>query len=312
MFDYLKSYLDFKRQSRSELGIGNIQFYNWWNIRREEIWLYKFITERKILNQSSRVLRFISVFGNPSVINHFDNTLNIFYTGENVHTKYHSLYSDNMINNKKCHLSLGFDMYENEKYIRLPLWIMYMFSPNSSVEEIKYRCEQLRYPRIGEKKKFASLIARYDWNGVRTNIYNSLSSLGDIDCPSMLLHNDDSLMNKFNDNKKDYLQQYYFNICPENTNAYGYVTEKLFEAIDSGCIPIYWGSYNRPELDVLNLDSIIMWNYDSKSIYNQVSELVNNKNMLDDFIKQPRLNKYAEEFVLEIFDQLENKLRNLV
>ena len=37
------------------------------------------------------------------------------------------------------------------------------------------------------------------------------------------------------------------------------MTEKAFEAIDAGCIPIYWGSYNIPELGILNQDAIIPW-----------------------------------------------------
>ncbi len=41
------------------------------------------------------------------------------------------------------------------------------------------------------------------------------------------------------------LQQYRFNICLENTrNTTGYITEKIFDAMQAGCIPVYAGASN--------------------------------------------------------------------
>ena len=43
--------------------------------------------------------------------------------------------------------------------------------------------------------------------------------------------------------KKDYLKNYKFCICYENTNIYkGYITEKIFDCFIAGCVPIYWGA----------------------------------------------------------------------
>jgi protein associated with RNAse G/E len=41
------------------------------------------------------------------------------------------------------------------------------------------------------------------------------------------------------------LKDYQFNICLENTNFDYYCTEKVWEAIKGGCLPIYYGSDNR-------------------------------------------------------------------
>lgn len=42
--------------------------------------------------------------------------------------------------------------------------------------------------------------------------------------------------------KQEVLQQTQFNICYENVAAIpGYMTEKIFDAIGAGCIPVYWG-----------------------------------------------------------------------
>ncbi len=42
--------------------------------------------------------------------------------------------------------------------------------------------------------------------------------------------------------KKDILAPYFFNLCFENTVAYNYVTEKIWDSIADGCLPIYYGN----------------------------------------------------------------------
>ncbi len=37
------------------------------------------------------------------------------------------------------------------------------------------------------------------------------------------------------------LTMYDFNLCLENTDADGYITEKVLQALRTGCIPLYWG-----------------------------------------------------------------------
>jgi hypothetical protein len=51
------------------------------------------------------------------------------------------------------------------------------------------------------------------------------------------------------------MRDYRFAITFENHLAHGYVTEKLFEALAAGCIPIYWGA--REALSDFNPDAFI-------------------------------------------------------
>ncbi|PIK14710.1 glycosyltransferase family 10 [Halobacteriovorax sp. JY17] len=47
------------------------------------------------------------------------------------------------------------------------------------------------------------------------------------------------------DSKFETLRRYQFNICYENGyDITGYITEKIFDALFAGCIPIYWGAQN--------------------------------------------------------------------
>lgn len=46
-------------------------------------------------------------------------------------------------------------------------------------------------------------------------------------------------------NKTETLKHYKFCICYENIkNTYGYISEKIFDCLIAGCIPIYWGAAN--------------------------------------------------------------------
>jgi len=42
-------------------------------------------------------------------------------------------------------------------------------------------------------------------------------------------------------NKHKTLKQYDFNLCFENCDEDGYITEKIFHALIAGCVPLYWG-----------------------------------------------------------------------
>lgn len=44
------------------------------------------------------------------------------------------------------------------------------------------------------------------------------------------------------------LAQYRFSLCFENlSTANGYITEKIFDCLSSGCVPVYWGAKNIAE-----------------------------------------------------------------
>lgn len=48
--------------------------------------------------------------------------------------------------------------------------------------------------------------------------------------------------------KLEVLQNYKFSICYENAkDIKGYITEKIFDSMSAGCIPIYWGAPNISE-----------------------------------------------------------------
>lgn len=248
-------------------------------------------------------LEYFSVFGKRNTIKKSKSPVKIFWTGEDVVNNYTS-FRDQCI--EDADLILGFTSPEKyglpktDKFIRFPLWILYYFDANDTKDTIYEKVKKInsiKYP----KTEFCSLIARHDPNSIRKSIIDNLNQVEIVKCAGRYLHNDDSLKNNFNDDKIKYLQQFMFNLCPENTNIEGYVTEKLFQSFDSGAIPIYWGYNENPEPEVVNPKAIIFYNPENpEQMIQQTKELWTNKNAYEDFINQPRLLDSAVDFVYNL------------
>lgn len=308
-----RRFQDFEKQNSRNRG--DVLHYNWWPLdekKRDSVWMSLLLST--VLNEyPSKKMALVSVFGDRNIIKYVDSDLVLFFTGENVKKNEYVKYADHLLQEPKVDLALGFEYFESKRYMRFPLWLMYAFDPSFEEEKILRRCAQLRCPEIGEKTKFASLIASHD-DGlhIRSSMFDALSQIGKVQCPGRFHYNDDTLQNVFGDNKTEYLRQFRFNICPENANTMGYVTEKLFEAIISGCIPVYWGSYNQPEPEILNPEAIIFWNPegDNSKALQLIGDLYEYPAMMEEFMRQPRLLPSAEDVVCEFFSGLKNRIYN--
>lgn len=98
--------------------------------------------------------------------------------------------------------------------------------------------------------------------------------------------------------KKDILQNYAFNLCPENAIYPGYITEKIPEAFASGCLPI---SY---------VDKTVSVDFNSEAFLNllnvehqDLKNLVNQNLFFKKYIDQPLINKKPNLNKLKIFCQ---------
>ncbi len=306
-----------------------IVYHNFWDGQAAEvIWFTQFLRAHRLLDgHRTRRFIFFSTLGNGQVLS-TDRLLHpfnkqrkrIFFTGENVHHPAFSQYADNMLSQPDIDLSLGFDYIDDARYLRFPIWLLEMFPPNSTVEDIKNICQRLSYQYVADSRnRFCAIVSGTSTMlgtkslEMRTDMVNRLNTIAHVDCAGRLLNNTDELKTKFNDNKAEFLKQYKFYICPENASVEGYVTEKVFHCIGSGCIPIYWGSDNNPEPDVLNHDAILFWNPDgdNSALLQQISDLQHNPQQYKNFFEQPRLQPDAWQVVAAYFDRLEQHLNNL-
>jgi len=294
--------------------VYQVKLYNWFRFSPDE-WLPRFIYERAILKNTKKKIAIFSVFGRRLNINLDNSDYKIFFTGENIHARFLE-YGDLMLNNKNIDLSIGFDYLEHKNYIRFPIWLMNLFEPHeTSYSSIKKKCEYWNsYIEINERTKFCSFLSRHDYFGDRLFFYNEVSRIGEIDSAGEFMHNNDDLKLKYNDDKFEYLKNYQFNLCPENSNYAGYCTEKVFEAIKSGCIPIYWGSDNNPEPEILNQSAILFLNRtgNNDQTLEEISLLKRNRKLYLEFAQQERFTDQAPDVIFEFFRKLEKKLVEVV
>jgi hypothetical protein len=87
--------------------------------------------------------------------------------------------------------------------------------------------------------------------------------------------------------KQELLQQFTFNLCPENSMYPGYYTEKIPEAFFADCLPITWADENvkvdfNPNA-MINLAPMSWCNFEP------LKEIINSTARLDEYAQQPLL-----------------------
>lgn len=310
-FRLIKEFATIHRQKLSQAEF-DVQFYNCWQQSNQDMYWQQFVSSRHILPAGKKMAVF-SVFGPRRIVRCVDADLKIFFTAENLKNRNYHKYADHCLSESGIDLAMGFEVFEDPRYIRFPLWMDYMFPAESTPQDIRRICGALRFPSVENKEKFCCMVASNSADGLRDEMLDKISEIARVDSAGRYRHNDDSLLTECGDDKKTYLRRYQFNICPENTSAYGYVTEKLFESISQGCIPIYWGA-DVADKDIVNMDAVISWDRKDggKSALAQLAELHSNPQLLQKFLKQPRLCPTAEEKILDTFSAIEERMVKLL
>uniref|UniRef100_UPI00165CDDFA glycosyltransferase family 10 domain-containing protein n=1 Tax=Helicobacter pylori TaxID=210 RepID=UPI00165CDDFA len=197
------------------------------------------------------------VFGNPlgsaRKILSYQNAKRVFYTGENEAPNF------NLFD-----YAIGFDELDfRDRYLRMPLYYgtlhhkaelvndttaPYKLKDNS-LYTLKKPSHQFKenHPNLCAvvndesdplKRGFASFVASNPNAPKRNAFYDALNSIEPVTGGGSVKN---TLGYKV-ENKSEFLSQYKFNLCFENSQGYGYVTEKIIDAYFSHTIPIYWGS----------------------------------------------------------------------
>ena len=212
--------------------------------------------------------------------------LTLFHTQENVR-------HDHI----KADYSISFDLgVESDKHFRLPYWMEML---DWSHEGITTNTN----PRYGELIKISTLMSplgdRFLGRGgscvllsshlrePRGSLYKALEKI--IPIQGYGANFDQSIRSHHASGffKKDLLEKFSFNLCPENGLYPGYYTEKIPEAFNSGCLPITWADNNlrfdfNPNA-LINLLDFASQGYDS------VSSILLNSNVLEQFEEEALL-----------------------
>ncbi|RDU64914.1 alpha-1,3-fucosyltransferase, partial [Helicobacter didelphidarum] len=147
----------------------------------------------------------------------------IFYTGENVRTDWNI-----------ADYAIDFDYMEfGDRHFRYPYFLLrgYKNLWNKHLVDKK---------DIESKTKFCGFVVSNEaspFTDIRKTFFEKLSEYKKVDSGGRWKNNVGYKV----DNKIEWLKDYKFNICFENSSYPGYLTEKLFDAFEANCIPIYWG-----------------------------------------------------------------------
>lgn len=290
---------------------SKVRYWNFWRDERpEEMWLSRFITAH--FGKTPRI-NFTSVLGPAEMMNDHRPGLNVFYTGENLHAERFAAHQQRL-SQQHYDLVLGFDHEGPGNYMRLPLWVLWHFSPEATYDEVCETVERMRYPVIGDKELFCALVCSHDSNGLRGEMMDALCHLGQVHSAGAFRHNTDDLVDECGNDKQRFLVRYRYNICPENGDSDGYVTEKIFDAMLAGCVPIYSGSFNSPEPAVINHRAALLWQPggDNDELLNRIEQMEHDHDLWCRYASQPRLLPGAEDVVWEFYVDLKEKFKELL
>jgi len=226
----------------------------------------------------------------------------IFYNGES--KQRYAFYSNVERILRDYDYYIGFDVPTNERMFRLPYWMtMFDFRESSIFSKIMKGDFKIN---LNDKTKDCTMIATTDFNLLRSSVVARLFESGvKVHCPSKICKNTSMPVGRegergvhFFYGKLNYLRSFKVELCFENTNEYGYVTEKLFGALMTGCIPVYWGSSfdGLIENELINMERVIILKKDLSNledVIEKVKRLVNDEQYYNEFFNKPIFKKDA-------------------
>ena len=161
------------------------------------------------------------------------NVTKIFYTGENVRPP-------------SGQFAMTFDHVNSHYHYRLPLYVIDMWGAviekwtDDYYQLIGLECD---YEHDYDKRGFCSFVVSNPNQQMRNMAFKFINEYKPVASGGPHLNNIGYVLPRDQlRHKLKFLDDYRFNICFENGSYPGYVTEKLYNALQVKTMPIYWGS----------------------------------------------------------------------
>ena len=292
-----------------QMALFHTAFVHW---RRQipSIWFQKFCASRGI----QRVV-FGNVFGdrNELTSKFSSNWTHAFVTFENTREPHWSAYHDHLLD--AWDVGLGFESIDHPNYLRFPYWLFHLVSPVAANPGQAF-VDRIHKSHNPDRPHFASIVASHDSHfaggaGMRAQAKSALSPLGEVLSAGKWQQNTDLLQTRYGDRKERFLEDCRFNLAIENSSNSGYVTEKIFQSLMAGAVPIYWGNEGKPpEPEVLRQDAFVWFDpVNPQRTVEAVQALEDHPRDLLAFRAQPKLTDHAAEWINEKFESLAEHLR---
>lgn len=247
-----------------------------------------------------------SCVGNINNIIQTKAKVKLFFYGENLER--YPPYNNFELLKNTFDLIIGFKKSNIlEKQVQFPLWLIYypFYSWDEENNILKYIEYQHKNNRNKTKNKLATIVSRHDRNGSRTLIWKIIGKYGKVYSGGAFKSNV-PLIGTGLKAKQTFISESYFNICPENSIYEDYITEKIFQALEGGTIPLYWGS-KKPE--IINDKKYCYCPIDDiNQLENNIKYAVENK---DKILAETIFSECAKDTVKEYYDFLRESLKNV-
>jgi hypothetical protein len=214
------------------------------------------------------------------------NIINVWYTGEN----------SRIPSSPGWNAFLSFDADRIiDKSIFLPFWATRLGDSISAAEK---RQNALLTPRnLDAVKKQGICAVVGNPEPMRLNFIRHLQKQIPVDVFGNINGN-------YVQDKSLLLSKYTFNVCFENDLYPNYITEKIFESWDAGCIPVWWGA---DQAKYLNPDAYInLGTGNFSQTINLIDEMSQSEEKIKKMINSPILQKPFD------YASLINQLKNLI
>lgn len=288
-------------------------YSNWWTTNPSRIQGNWFEQLSKLHDLPP--IHLISNYGDRENVRYHPDRLNVFWTGENLYDSsqiWYGKFDDHLLDN--VDLALGFAPIRHKNYLRFPLWIQYLTKGRHPDKGLAL-LDSLNKQHDSNRPIFCSLIARHDsrggGQGLRIKCADVVETVGQkVNFEGKLNNNSQLLQSYYDDNLGAYLQDCRFNICLENSQGPGYTTEKLWNSLRAGAVPIYWGEPS-PESEILSQDCFLTYDPENpEKLIDQVRKLESSAKLRYDFINQEKLLPGAEDWMNETCAQLLMRLQS--
>ncbi len=263
---------------------------------------------------------------NPQLKQYINSKI-IYYTGEPF------LSWSGGIDRNIIDKALTFFNFDDPFFERVPLILHYNYEyyKNGYIEDYEYLLKKPR-SNVVIPDKFCSFVAR--GNGYtscpRKYFFDKLSQYKFINSHGSYLNNSPQIpmgnIQKFENSlfKVKCISNYKFNLCFENSygcvkspndetyvNDSGLLSEKIYEALLSNTIPIYWG--NKDISNDINSNCFInYYDYSSfDSMIEKIIEIDNNNNLYleyvnQDFVTTKNNSIFTKEYIIELMKNICN------
>jgi hypothetical protein len=259
------------------------------------------ISDYQITNDINKANILLESCFSTSVLNNKQWKYSIYYSGEPYLTIHDSIGNYNII---------LYSEVSGNNLINLPLFVYYVHGNN-------FLPKLLSRPLITKvPEHFCCFIVSNGSCTTRNKMFDMLNSYKKVHSYGGFNNNMDMKLNfpYWTNDYINFISNYKFIICFENTNFGTYSTEKIINPYLAGIIPIYWGSSNL--FNVISKKSLLYLENESDESYinliNTIKELDNSDEKYLEYVNQSIINDSGLEYwnnnysIEKIVEQINN------